>query len=49
MNDGSSLFWLSWALVPVYLFLVGLLAKLILKNLPDGRLKRLLSRRLGPE
>jgi signal transduction histidine kinase len=49
MNDGRSLFWLSWALVPAYLLLVGLLAKVILKAIPDGKLKRLLSRRIDTQ
>lgn len=49
MSDGRSLMWLSWALVPLYLLLVRLFGNSILKHLPEGRLKRLLSRRIGSE
>jgi hypothetical protein len=39
---------ISLALIPLYLLIVGLIARFILRKLPDGRLKRLLSRRIGP-
>lgn len=49
MSDGRSLWWISWALVPLYLALIGWIARRILRSLPDGRLKRVLSLRIGPK
>lgn len=39
---------ISLALLPLYILLIGLLARFILKRIPDGKLRRLLSRRIGP-
>lgn len=47
-EDGSSYFWLSAALMPFLLLIVGILGNVILRALPDGKLKRLLSRRFDP-
>jgi hypothetical protein len=49
MNDGRSLWWIGWALVPAYLLLVKICGKWILKTLPEGKVKRLLSLRIGSE
>lgn len=40
---------LSIALIPVYLLCVHWLAKLILWKIPQGKLKSLLTRRIGSE
>ena len=48
-TDGSSLYMYSLALMPLAALLIRLLSNKILKSLPDGRLKRLLSRRLYAE
>lgn len=40
---------IALALVPLYLAGVAVLAKWILRRLPDGKVKRLLLRRIGPE
>jgi hypothetical protein len=39
---------ISLALLPLYMLLIGLLARFILRRIPDGKIKRLLSRRVGP-
>ena len=38
---------LSMTLIPLYLILIGFVARFILRKLPEGALKRLLSRRIG--
>lgn len=49
MSDGRSLTWIGWALVPTYLVLVKICGKQILSRLPEGRIKRVLSLRIGSE
>ena len=40
---------LGYALAPLYLWLISKLAQAILRRIPDGRLKRLLSRDIRPQ